>query len=69
MLFLQAIEYLKAVEAGHPDIEQNQVRLELGDARQDFATRGRLADDLDVGMRLERQSDRLEDESVVVHQK
>src|SRR5205085_3567654 len=66
ILLPEAIEYLKAVEPRHPDVEQDEVRLRLADPRQDLAARSRLAHDLDVGLGFEREAHRLENQRVVV---
>jgi hypothetical protein len=65
-LLPKAIEQLQAVEPRHPDIEQDQVRLCLSDPRQNLAAGSRLADDLDIGLRLEREAQRLKHECMIV---
>jgi hypothetical protein len=44
---------LEAVELGHPDVHQHQVRRELARALQRRAPVGGFADHLEVGLRVE----------------
>ena len=66
MLLLEAVEQLEPVDPGHPDVEQDHVRIRLRHPRQDLAPGSRFGHDLEVGVRLEGQAQRLEDECVIV---
>jgi hypothetical protein len=63
---LKAIEHLKPVESWHPDIEQDEIGIGLGNPWQDLATGFRLTHDFDFGMRFQRKAERLQNEPVVV---
>ena len=57
----------EAVEAGHLDVEQDQIRLLLGDGLDGLEAVAALADDLDVGLVLESVAHPLARERLVVH--
>ena len=62
------IEALQATHAGHPQVEEDDVRLLPLEHRECFRPRKSLADDLDSTIVIEDGPNRLEDELVVVDQ-
>src|ERR687888_2502991 len=66
MLLPEPVEQLEAVDARHPDVEQDHVGVRLGHSRQYLAAGLRLRDDLEVRVLLEGKAHGLEDECVIV---
>ena len=64
---VDAREHAEAVEAGHLDVEQHEIRLLLGDGLDGLEAVAALADDLDVGLVLESVAHPLARERLVVH--
>ena len=63
---LDLVQAREPVHVRHPDVEQHELGLRPAHEREDLRPGLRLADDLEVAVRLERAPDAVEDEPVVV---
>ena len=63
---LQLFYAVDAVHARHAQVEQHDVRTPALDQRQDFDTRARLADDVDVVAGFQRLAQPLKDQGMIV---
>ena len=66
MVFDQAAGCSDAVQAWHPDVHENQIRMVAPDGNLRVLAIGRLSDNLDVGLAFEDQPEAGTDHGLVV---
>jgi hypothetical protein len=66
VLLTDSVEAGEPVHLGHAQIEQREIRMRLGDEREDLAADARLGYDLELVVFLERTLDSGENEWMVV---